>query len=95
MRKTAAILAVTYAAFASGQAAADTQRGRDGNLKIIFYQAVSVLNPFISSGNKDVDAAALVLPHRASLDVGSCRKLAEERVQALKIARATLHITHY
>jgi hypothetical protein len=41
------------------------------------------------------DAAALVLPHLASLDVGSCRKLTKERVQALKIARATLHITHY
>lgn len=68
MRKTAAILAVTYAAFASGQAAADTQRGRDGNLKIIFYQAVSVLNPFISSGNKDVDAAALVLEPLARYD---------------------------
>lgn len=41
------------------------------------------------------DVAALVLPHLASLDVGSCRKLTKERVQALKLARPTLHITHY
>jgi len=37
------------------------ERGRDGDVKIIYWQAVSIMNPFLSGGTKDVEAASLVL----------------------------------
>ncbi len=36
-------------------------RGSDGELKIIYWQAPSILNPYLSGGNKDIDASALVI----------------------------------
>lgn len=67
MKRIIAISTAVFIAMAGGEAAA-AERGRDGQLNIIFWQAVSVLNPFISSGNKDVDAAALVLEALAKYD---------------------------
>lgn len=49
----AAALALAPAAFA--------ERGSDGQLNIIYWQAPSTLNPYLSSGTKDVEAASLVL----------------------------------
>jgi len=49
----AASLALAPAAFA--------ERGTDGQLNIIYWQAPSTLNPYLSSGTKDVEAASLVL----------------------------------
>jgi len=37
------------------------ERGRDGDVKIIYWQAVSILNPFLSGGTKDIEAASLIL----------------------------------
>ncbi|MDF3349136.1 MULTISPECIES: peptide ABC transporter substrate-binding protein [Sulfitobacter] len=37
------------------------ERGRDGEVKIIYWQAPSILNPYLSSGTKDVEASSLVL----------------------------------
>ena len=37
------------------------ERGRDGEVKIIYWQAPSILNPFLSGGTKDVESASLVL----------------------------------
>ena len=37
------------------------ERGRDGEVKIIYWQAVSIMNPFLSGGTKDIEAASLVL----------------------------------
>ena len=37
------------------------ERGRDGNVKIIYWQAPSILNPFLSGGTKDVESASLVI----------------------------------
>ncbi len=67
MKKKIAMMTTALAAMACVQASA-AERGSDGQLNIIFWQAVSVLNPFISSGNKDVDAAALVLEGLAKYD---------------------------
>ncbi|MCB5198189.1 peptide/nickel transport system substrate-binding protein [Loktanella sp. DSM 29012] len=36
-------------------------RGRDGQVNIIYWQAPSIMNPFLSGGTKDVEAASLVL----------------------------------
>ncbi|EEX11292.1 peptide/opine/nickel uptake family ABC transporter, periplasmic substrate-binding protein [Ruegeria lacuscaerulensis ITI-1157] len=37
------------------------ERGSDGNVSIIYWQAPSILNPFLSGGTKDVEAASLVI----------------------------------
>ena len=68
--KTALIGAVALAAL-GGTATADAQegeRGRDGNVSIIYWQAVSILNPYLSGGTKDVEAASLVLEPLARFD---------------------------
>ena len=36
-------------------------RGRDGDVKIIYWQAPSILNPFLSGGTKDVESSSLVI----------------------------------
>ena len=53
----AASVAFAPMAFADGHEA----RGRDGEVKIIYWQAPSILNPFLSGGTKDVESASLVI----------------------------------
>ena len=43
-------------------------QGRDGNVNIIYWQAASILNPYLSSGTKDVDASSLILEPLAHYD---------------------------
>ncbi|MGL9623249.1 peptide ABC transporter substrate-binding protein [Bradyrhizobium sp. U531] len=43
-------------------------RGTDGTVKIVFAQAVSILNPYLSGGEKEVQAASLVLEPLAGYD---------------------------
>ncbi len=50
---TAAALLTTTAAHA--------ERGSDGHLNIIYWQASSILNPFLSGGTKDVEASSMVI----------------------------------
>ena len=46
---------ITYADGHSGE------RGRDGDVKIIYWQAPSTMNPFLSGGTKELEAASMVL----------------------------------
>ncbi len=68
--KTALMGAVATAAL--GQMAyADAhegERGRDGEVKIIYWQAPSILNPFLSGGTKDIESASLILEPLARYD---------------------------
>jgi peptide/nickel transport system substrate-binding protein len=41
--------------------AAMAERGSDGEVKIIYWQAPSILNPYLSSGTKDIESASLVI----------------------------------
>ncbi len=50
-----AILPITQTVAAAGA------RGRDGEVKILYWQAASTLNPYLSGGTKDLQAASLVL----------------------------------
>ncbi|MFT7595530.1 MAG: peptide/nickel transport system substrate-binding protein [Paracoccaceae bacterium] len=50
--------AITCAALAP---AAMAERGSDGNVKIIYWQAPSILNSYLSSGTKDTESASLVI----------------------------------
>ena len=49
-------------------AAAAAERGRDGHLGIVYWQAPSILNPYISGGTKDVEAASMILEPLARYD---------------------------
>ncbi|MBL9057450.1 MAG: hypothetical protein JNJ84_14380, partial [Rhodobacteraceae bacterium] len=48
--RTALLGAAAALAFAP---AAHAERGSDGEVKILYYQAVSTLNAYLSSGTKD------------------------------------------
>jgi peptide/nickel transport system substrate-binding protein len=41
--------------------AALAERGSDGQVNILYWQAVSIMTPYLSSGTKDLEAASLVL----------------------------------
>ena len=41
--------------------AAVAQRGSSGHVNVIYWQAPSILNPYLSTGTKDVESASLVL----------------------------------
>ena len=56
----AALMLMAPAAFA--------ERGADGNANVIYWQAPSTLNPYLSSGTKDVEASSLVLEPLAGFD---------------------------
>jgi len=49
----AAAVALAPAAFA--------ERGADGEVRIIYWQAPSILNPFLSGGTKDVESASMII----------------------------------
>ena len=61
--KTLLMGAVASTAFApmAFAEAHEGERGRDGEVKIIYWQAPSILNPYLSSGTKDVEASSLIL----------------------------------
>ncbi len=42
-------------------AAHEGERGRDGQVNIIYWQAPSILNPFLSGGTKDVESASMII----------------------------------
>ncbi len=48
--------------------AAFAERGTDGEVKLTFPQAVSIMNPYLSAGTKDVYAASLVVEPLAGFD---------------------------
>ncbi len=56
----AAMMALAPAAWA--------ERGSDGEVKLTFPQAVSTLNPYLSSGTKDVNGAGMVVEPLAGFD---------------------------
>ena len=61
---TASAVALTLGTAASAQAA----RGSDGELKILYWQAVSILNPYLSGGTKDLHGSSMVIEPLARYD---------------------------
>ena len=47
---------------------AAAERGRDGHVAIIYWQAPSILNPYLSGGTKDLEAASMILEPLARFD---------------------------
>ncbi len=56
----AALLSMAGAAFAD--------RGSDGHVNVIYWQAPSILNPYLSGGTKDLEASSLILEPLAGFD---------------------------
>ena len=60
-----ATVAVAQLAYADAH---EGERGRDGEVNIIYWQAPSIMNPFLSGGTKDIEAASIVLEPLARYD---------------------------
>ncbi len=58
--KTRTALLGAAAAFAFAPAAM-AERGSDGHVSIIYWQAPSILNPYLSSGTKDIESASMII----------------------------------
>lgn len=56
--KLALLGAAAAVAFAP---AAFAERASDGEVRIIYWQAPSTLNPFLSGGTKDVESASMII----------------------------------
>lgn len=68
MKKLKALMAGTALAVSVLGGVAHAARGTDGDLKIIFWQAVSTMNPYLSGGTKEVYAASMVIEPLARYD---------------------------
>ncbi|MDQ3398539.1 MAG: ABC transporter substrate-binding protein, partial [Deinococcota bacterium] len=44
------------------------QRGRDGTVDLLYWQAISILNPYLSGGTKDIYGSSIVLEPLARYD---------------------------
>ncbi|MDE0105103.1 MAG: peptide ABC transporter substrate-binding protein, partial [Bryobacterales bacterium] len=66
LNKTSLIAAMAVTAMVS--TATYAQRGRDGHLNILYWQASSTVNPYLSGGTKDIEAASLVIEPLAHYD---------------------------
>jgi peptide/nickel transport system substrate-binding protein len=61
---------LSAAAVIAAAPAAMAERGSDGNVNILYWQAVSIMNPYLSGGTKDIEAASLVIEPLARFDAG-------------------------
>ncbi|NGO62085.1 peptide ABC transporter substrate-binding protein [Rhizobium daejeonense] len=68
MNRLRIALAASVAALAFSAAPAMAERGSDGELKILFWQAISTLNPYLSGGTKEVYGASMVIEPLARYD---------------------------
>lgn len=67
MKRRSALLLGVALTIAASPALAE-KRGSDGQLRLTFPQATSILNPYLSSGTKDVYATSMVLEPLAGFD---------------------------
>ena len=82
--KTAFTLIIAIITLFSAQAA-HAARGADGHLRIIYWQAPSTMNPYLSGGTKEIEAASLVLEPLARYDQnGNMTPWLAERVPTLE-----------
>jgi peptide/nickel transport system substrate-binding protein len=65
--KTKAALLGAAAAIAFAPAAM-AERASDGEVRIIYWQAPSILNPFLSGGTKDIESASMIIEPLARYD---------------------------
>jgi len=68
MKNLKLLLTGTVAAIAFTGSVAHADRATDGDLKILFWQAVSTMNPYLSGGTKEVYASSMVIEPLARYD---------------------------
>lgn len=68
MRNIRLILAASVASLMMTGAPAMAQRGSDGDLKLLFWQAVSTMNIYLSGGTKEQYASSMVIEPLAGFD---------------------------
>lgn len=68
MRNIRLILAASVASLMMTGAPAMAQRGSDGDLKMLFWQAVSTMNIYLSGGTKEQYASSIVIEPLAGFD---------------------------
>jgi peptide/nickel transport system substrate-binding protein len=66
--KTLLMGAAAAIALAPAAMAQERERGSSGHLNMIYWQAVSTMNPFLSGGTKEMNAASIVLEPLARFD---------------------------
>lgn len=59
---------VTRVVEVEGETEVITQRGVGGTVNVLYWQAASTLNPYLSGGTKDIEAASVVLEPLARYD---------------------------
>ena len=62
------IFAACALSLAIAPASAMAERGSDGQVNIIYWQAPSIMNPYLSGGTKELEAASLVIEPLARSD---------------------------
>ena len=73
------------AAFVALGQVAHAERGSDGELRVLYWQAATVLNPYLSTGAKDVDPASMVIePLAVVADDGSLLPRLAEGIPSLE-----------
>ena len=71
MKKLGTLLATAAAAAlvaGAAQAGSHSERGADGEVRILYWQAPSTQNPYLSGGTKDIESSSLVLEPLANYD---------------------------
>ena len=66
MSKFISVVLAATLAFAGAAGAAD--RGRDGQVNILFWQAPSNVNPYLSGGTKEIEVSSMVIQPLANYD---------------------------
>ena len=66
MSKLISVVLAATLAFAGAAGAAD--RGRDGQVNILFWQAPSNVNPYLSGGTKEIEVSSMVIQPLANYD---------------------------
>lgn len=66
MRMKTVLLGAAACLSMAGAAFAD--RGSDGHVNVLYWQAPSILNPYLSGGTKDLEASSLILEPLAGFD---------------------------
>ena len=80
-----ALLALSQAAMA--------QRGSSGHVNVIYWQAPSILNPYLSGGTKDLESSSLVLDplikfnEKGEMVAALAEDVPTERVRSLRWSR--------
>ncbi|MHA3980462.1 peptide ABC transporter substrate-binding protein [Halovulum sp. GXIMD14794] len=62
------ILLGSAAALGLAATSASAERGSDGQLNLLYWQAPSILNPYLSGGTKDLEASSMILDPLANYD---------------------------